>query len=284
MNDPNRNSPPTRSDRPSRSLHNERDEFIATFFRKGAQLTQELVAENERLRTRLAAVEQENAALLLQVRSDEAIRELLQKIEQLEREKDQLTSRFHEAEARSSEYAMTFAEIESELSNLASLYVASKQLHPATQVRTVVQHIREMLEQLVGARSYAIYFVSDDVTRLVPISVRGIAPDAARLQAGQGAVARVFSSGISEVCEDNDLPNRTLEEPAACVPLRLGERVVGVIALVATFEQKTRFLPVDYEFFKLLAAHAASAIVSARLLADAGERIPVIEAFADLGA
>jgi hypothetical protein len=55
------------------------------------------------------------------------------------------------------------------------------------------------------------------------------------------------------------------------------------VALFSTFEQKTRFLPVDYEFFKLLAAHAASAVVAARLFAEGGGKTPGIDAFLDLG-
>ena len=39
--------PPTPSDRPPDDLKKERDAFIQQFFRKGAQLTEELLKENE---------------------------------------------------------------------------------------------------------------------------------------------------------------------------------------------------------------------------------------------
>lgn len=275
--------PKSRSDLPPQDLHKERDVFIQTFFKKGAQLTEELLKENERLRRRMEGLEDENAALRAQVKSDNAIRELLHKIESLETEKTRLLSRFHEVEARSHEYQATFAEFEAELSNLASLYVASTQLHSTMSVRGVVRQIRELLAQLLGARAFAIYLVSDDGAELLPISHEGVRLDDVKpVAVGDGAIGGAFTSGTSSI-EEADLTACGLDKPAACVPLRLEDRVIGVVAIFSTFEQKTRFVPVDYELFKLLAGHAAAAMVAARLFADGGGKIPGIDAFRNLG-
>jgi hypothetical protein len=272
------------SDRPASDLNKERDVFIQTFFKKGAQLTEELLKENERLGKELRSIEAENAALRAQVKSDEAIRDLLRKIEALEQEKLRLVSCFRDAQAQTDEYASTFAEVESELANLASLYVASNQLHSTLNLRGVMRQIKEMLAQLVGARSFAIYFVSDDNTRLLPISIEGArAEEIGAVRVGEGPVGTAFLSGAAAIAETSDLPTRTVDSPAACVPLRVEDRVVGVISIFSTYEQKTKFVPVDYEFFKLLAAHAASAIVAARLFAERNGKTPGIEAFLDLG-
>src|SRR5579862_5513010 len=92
-----------RSDRPpvdlAAQLKVQRDSFVHTFFKKGAEFTEELLHENERLRKAQADVESENAALRTQLASDEAIRDLLRKIEDLEREKSLLLSNMREAEA-----------------------------------------------------------------------------------------------------------------------------------------------------------------------------------------
>ena len=125
--------PPRRSDRPP-SFNKERDEFIETFFKKGARFTQELLRENESLNQHIADLENENAAMRLQIKSDQAIRELLTKIEQLETEKAELVSEVREVEAKSSAVEMTYSEVETELANLASLYVASRQLHSTMSV------------------------------------------------------------------------------------------------------------------------------------------------------
>ena len=282
----NNDSPPARqeSDRPSPSFNKERDAFVETFFKKGAKFAQDLLRENEQMRQRLSELEPENAAMRLQIKSDEAIRELLGKIHDLESEKQQLVSRFREVEAKSSEVEMTYAEVESELSNLASLYVASRQLHATMRLSGVLRQLREILEQFVGARTYGVYFLSDDATELVHIAGRGLADEGhARTKPGLGPIGAAFDSGAANISEDADVHERTLNQPAACIPMRIEDRVVGVIVIVSTFEQKTRFLPVDYEFFKLLSGHAASAIVAARLFAEADRQVPGIESFLDHG-
>ncbi|MFT3769539.1 MAG: hypothetical protein QM820_29225 [Minicystis sp.] len=63
------------SDCPPEDLKKERDAFIQQFFRKGAQFTEELLKENERLRERIADLEHENGKLRAHLASDEAIRD-----------------------------------------------------------------------------------------------------------------------------------------------------------------------------------------------------------------
>ena len=138
--------------------------------------------------------------------------------------------------------------------------------------------------QLVGARSFAIYFVSDDGNELVSIAHEGVRTDELpAVRVGEGPMGHAFATGTAMIAEESDVSACNVEAPAACVPLRIEERLIGVMAIFTTFAQKPRFLPVDYEFFKLLAAHAASAIVAARLFAEGGGKTPGIDAFLDLG-
>ncbi|HTQ41733.1 MAG TPA: hypothetical protein VMI75_03180, partial [Polyangiaceae bacterium] len=69
---------PRRSDRPSAAvaaeLKQKRDAFLHTFFRRGAELTDELVHENKKLRDTIAKLEEDNASLKTQLASDRAIR------------------------------------------------------------------------------------------------------------------------------------------------------------------------------------------------------------------
>ena len=55
---------------PELDLVESKREFIETFFKRGAEFTEELVAENERLRGRLAALETENTKLRTQLAKD----------------------------------------------------------------------------------------------------------------------------------------------------------------------------------------------------------------------
>jgi len=262
---------PRRSDRPSAAvaaeLKQKRDAFLHTFFRRGAELTDELVHENKKLRDTIAKLEEDNASLKTQLASDRAIRDALRKIDDLEREKARLLSSMHQQEEITGKMTNRFAEIESELESFANLYVASFQLHISLGLRSVVRHIKELLVQLVGAKSLAVYFVDEPRRRLEPIASDGVdlaTVPAVPLQDGApgdtvaAAIERAYLTGVPHVAEGD-----VAAQPAACIPLHIDERAVGVIAVYALLEQKQRFVTVDRELFKLLGAHAAGAIVGA---------------------
>jgi GAF domain-containing protein len=286
--------PPKRetSSPPFEDIRTQRTAFVSTFFKKGAELTEELLRENERLRAAAHKIEAENAALRTQLRSDDAIREALKKIDELEREKEALLSQFTRVEAVTTRFTTRYSEIEEELANLANLYVASYQLHSAIRLPTVVQHLRELLAQLVGARSHAVYLADEKRRLLVPISSDGV--DIERLprvqlveateppRGGSALLERVFLTGVPHI-EEGDVSHSSLDAPAACLPMRIEERPVGVIAVYELLPQKERFVAVDFELFKMLAAHAATALVGAMLYAHADGKLPGLEMFRDLG-
>src|SRR5690606_12300507 len=125
-------------------------------------------------RERLLLLEAENAQLRTQVEADDAVRRLLEKIEQLEAEKKELLSRTERAEKETSQFNARFSEVENEFANLANLFVASNQLHASLSPRGVVRRIKEVLAQLVGAESYAMYLLNGEGTELVPIASEGV--------------------------------------------------------------------------------------------------------------
>lgn len=263
-----------RSDRPPVELKKERDAFLQTFFRKGAQLTTEVLEENRRLRSRLAEIETDNARLRAQVASDDAIRELLKKIEGLENEKNELVSRFREAEEASSRAVDQYAEIEGELANLANLYVAGAQLHASLDLRFKLQRIKELLNQLVGGKSFAIYLAREGGRVIESLASEGvpIAKRSIRLT-DDGILAEVLATGVARI-EKGDLDAGSFEQPVAVVPMSVEGKTFGLIVVFSTLEHKSRFLPVDFELFNLLGAQAGAALVCAKLFADADKRMP----------
>jgi len=58
--------------------------------------------------------------------------------------------------------------------------------------------------------------------------------------------------------------------------------VVGVIVIYALLEQKKGFVAVDRELFKLLGAHAATALVGAQLFDKGGGTLPSLTALAGI--
>jgi hypothetical protein len=277
---------PRRSDRPGSSaasdLKQRRDAFLHTFFRRGAELTDELVNENKRLREEILVIEEENASLKTQLASDRAIRDLLEKIEGLEREKSRLLSTVHEHEEITNRFTNRFAEIEQELESFANLYVASFQLHMSLRARTVMKNVKELLNQLVGARSVAVYFLDERANRLAPITSEGVElaslpiiplSNGSTADPVSAVIERTVLTGVAHVAD-----GEVQTPPAACIPMQLEDRVVGAIVVYALLEQKPRFVTVDRELFKLLGAHAGATLVAAHLWTTGDGRLPTPEA------
>jgi hypothetical protein len=269
------------SDAPGPDLRDERDQFLRKFSR-GAKLTDEVLREVEQLQDRLRLLEAENAGLRAKVQADEAIRDLLSKIDRLETEKRELLSRFHRAEAVNSEFTARVQEVESEFANLANLFVASNQLHSSLSPRGVTRRIKEVLAQLVGAERYCMYLANSESTELVPIAYEGVAGSSLTpVKIAESELGQALLKGSAQV-SDADPTQGSITRPAAIIPLSVDEKTVGVIAIFSTLAQKKRFDTVDFELFKLLGQHAAAALVSASLFAHTDRKLPGLEAFLDL--
>jgi len=276
-----RKSGPTGSDAPGPDLKTERDQFLKKFS-GGAKLSEEFLREVEQLQERLRHLEAENAGLRAKVEADEAIRELLAKIDRLETEKRELLSRYHRVEEVNSEFTARVQEVESEFANLANLFVASNQLHSSLSPRGVTRRIKEVLAQLVGAERYCMYLANGDNSELVPIAYEGVAGSALTpVKIADSELGQALLKGAASV-SDQDPTAGTVQRPAAIIPLTVDEKTVGVIAIFSTLAQKKRFDTVDFELFKLLGQHAAAALVSASLFAHTDRKLPGLEAFLDL--
>lgn len=251
---------------PPVDLTRERELFVRNFLRKGVEFTEELLRENDELRRRVADLEADNAALRAQVKSDDAIRDLLRTVEKLEQEKRNLLERSSQLEQASRRYEGRYAAIEQELNDLANLYVASFQLHSTMRTSHVLQHIKELLGQLVGAERFAVYVLSDDGTHAIPVGSEGILEnELVPVRVGEGAIGSVCASGTSSVRQGDPLGQGTLDDPLAVLPMLVDGQTVGVIAIVGLLEQKHAWVQVDQELFHLLGSHAAAALLSAHL-------------------
>ena len=62
-----------------------------------------------------------------------------------------------------------------------------------------------------------------------------------------------------------------------CVPLRIKDRVVGVIAMYKLLPHKKGLTGLDFKLLELLAGHAATALVSSKLYSQADRRLRTIE-------
>ena len=67
------------------------------------------------------------------------------------------------------------------------------------------------------------------------------------------------------------------EEPLVCIPLSVGDKTIGAIALYRMLVQKERFTALDHELFTLLGGHAATAILAAQLHAQSARKLNTMQ-------
>ena len=278
---------------PELDLVESKREFIETFFKRGAEFTEELMRENEKLRFRVVQLEEERRALVsAQAPTGQpgggtsgaaALRELVARIEQLEHEREGLLSRFAGVERENRDFNDRYHDIERENNNLANLYVASFQLHSTLDLRELTQIILEILLNFVGAKTFAIQLVDEERGRLRTLASEGV--DKSRVPeggAGDGRVGEVVKSGQPFIDGERLRMRADLERPLIIVPLKIRDKVVGAVIIWDLLSQKTALADVDYELFNLLAAHAASALQGAWLAAELKGRAPQLWAAVDL--
>ncbi len=219
-----------------------RAEKFLELFNQSRDFTEELLRDNERLRSRLGVLQEENK-----------------------------------------DYATRYTEIEAQNANLAGLYVASYQLHSTLDFREVIQIVQDIIVSLIGAKSYAIVLLDENTNELRTIACDGedAMPGCEDIstQLGEGILGSVARSGDSFYLSDGTV---SLDRPLAAIPLKIKDRVIGLIAIYKLLDEKHVFTAVDYELFALLAAHAATAIFSAKLYAQSERKLNTIQSFLDL--
>jgi nitrate/nitrite-specific signal transduction histidine kinase len=246
----------------------QRAAFVHAFFKQGAEFANEIVQENDRLARDVARLQRELKSLRGSLSRDP-----------------------------SGAPPVPPEALEAEIERLSSAYVASFQLHATLEIEQVLRHIRETLMQLAGASAMAVYVADEQRTKLWPVVADGT--DRALLEPislddaskSDPAIERVFLTGelfvsnavLPEGSRVGD-PSETPTGPVACIPIKLGNDVLGVIVVLALLEQKGAFSEVDMELFNLLSAHAGTALVSALFYRAAGGKAPSLAVLGDLPA
>ncbi len=261
------------------SIAKKADEFLQ-IFKKGEEFTKELIKENERLRFKVAQLEE----ALEKSEKEERIRIYEERIKMLEGELNSLLERYQKVEEENKDFASKYVEVEAENNNLANLYVASYQLHSTLDFNEVLRIVLEIIINLIGAEKFAIFLMDEKTNELLPAASEGLAlEELPKIKIGQGVIGKVSKEGegyFSERIEhskDVDVLN-----PIACIPLKIKEHVIGVISIYTLFIQKKSFSNIDYELFNLLAGHAATAIFSSKLYTQSERKLTTIQSFLDL--
>lgn len=257
---------------PAKKGEEESHEDFLHLFRRGLKFTEELLAENEKLRYRVATLESEldSSKRHGSPEGDGLVRELREKVRALEDEKARLLSSYKEVETLNRDYQTRYAEIEEEHNNLANLYIASYQLHSTMTFREVVQVINEIVINLVGVSRFTMFLTDTPSSSLHAISAEGHDMDAVKpIPFGEGPVGKAARERQRFVAEGR---TELAGGPLAVVPLATVETVVGAIVIDKLLVQKEGFTAVDNELFNLLSVHAATALLSSLLREQMGEK------------
>ncbi|HEX8824647.1 MAG TPA: GAF domain-containing protein [Archangium sp.] len=157
--------------------------------------------------------------------------------------------------------------VEAELAHLVRLRVASQRLNESLNPRELLDILQDLLVNLVGSEMLGIFELDPAGPSLVLQVSLGIdAERFRRLPLGEdpiGHAARTGSPWLADLMEEESARNRT-EGPRACVPLRLGRRVLGMMVLFELLPHKPRLEPEDRELLELLATEGARALYCAR--------------------
>ena len=255
-----------------------KSEELVEMLRKGRAFTEELMAENERLRYRVVQLEAER------INPSEL---LLKEVERLRIENSQMSqkleflhSKFQQVESENKDFAQRYVEVEEQNESLANLYVASHRLHSTLDSAEVVECIKEILLNMIGSEDFGLYMIDDETGELVRAGWEGDTagtPDYERLTLGQGLEGVVAVSGEPYFGADQSGTGT-----CTCMPLKIKERTVGVISIYALLSHKKGLSHLDHKLLELLAGHAASALISSKLYSMADRKLRTIEGFMSL--
>lgn len=243
------------------------DDFLQ-LFRKGAELTRELITENERLRQELAGLENIRKKAPAPAQSDtEQVLRL--RIAELEREKGAILERIRAVEEENADFANRQVAMESENRLLADFCAASRRLHSSLDLGEVLKLVSETIITLVEGETFSILLLNERGDTLKAVAAEGVELEAvAPVRLGDGIIGRSAITGTPFFAEKNlEDGSCDFSTPLVCLPMKINDRVVGVILLYRLMVRKKSFQPIDIELFSLLAGHAATAIFSSRLYA-----------------
>lgn len=265
-----------------------KDMLFLKLFEEGKNFTEELLRENERLRLQVAKLRSnmkdvESQYIKVDVpQMKEKIH--LQEVEigQLRQDNEELKDQFVSVEEENREFAERYVEVERQNSSLISMYVASYRLHSTLDYDEVLNIVKEIVINMIGSEKFGIYLLDEEEKELFLIANEGMdGREGERVALGAGPVGKTAESGelyvaAPEVVQDGSA------EVLACIPLKVKDRRMGVIAIEKLLIQKDGFEALDMEMFELLGKHAATAIYGASAFTVSERKRSTLEGFVGL--
>jgi hypothetical protein len=172
----------------------------------------------------------------------------------------ELENRLQELERENKELSTVCSQLRQQNEEIANLYVAKHRLHASLDAAEIMHIIEEILVELVGAEQFVILFLEKKQNVLRRVAGRNAPESTDEVSFGEGLVGRVAEAGKPFYSEAG-----SNDTPLAIIPLRAQESTVGVIVVYRLLAHKTTFTPVEHQLLELVAEHAPTALMSARL-------------------
>lgn len=262
----------------------DKTEFLVKLFDEGRQFTEDILKENERLRRAVAGskieIRQKGAEEKASLSGSEGLIQRLEAEKNLYKEKlEELQKNLVEVEKENQEFAQKYIEVEQQNTNLVNLYVAGYRLHSTLDFNEVVAIINEIIINLVGSEMFGVYMVDEETNSLQLIASEGLEErQIASITIGVGEVGQVVEKG--EIYYGGDQEKG--KNPIVCIPLKIQDQVLGIIAIFGLLQQKDGLEEVDIELFSLMADHAATAIYCAKLHTMSERKLKTMKSLLEL--
>jgi GAF domain-containing protein len=180
-------------------------------------------------------------------------------VEHAHAERERLRDRLAEIERENRRISDEYVTVQTQSSELAQLYVALDRLHSGLAREDAIAAIQEIVINVIGSEEFAVLERRGDALALV--RAFGVDPEPLRtVPLGAGAIGRAAATGRLFVAGRDGTPDPADADLSACIPLRVGDRVWGVLALFRLLGHKPSFAETDQAVFELLATHAGVAL------------------------
>ncbi|MDX1503702.1 MAG: GAF domain-containing protein [Thermoanaerobaculia bacterium] len=193
-----------------------------------------------------------------------------------------LRERLEAAERDLGELTERLVDTENQRGRLMNLYVATYQLHATLDMEEVKATIGEISRELLGAERFVLLLREEEGSRCEIALAEGFEEgsggryEGGRYEGGDPAVDQTLEDGQMR------MGGAEGSEALAVVPLRVQGAVVGAVVLLKLFDHKPTLTANDRDLLDLLAAHAASALLAARVYSNTDRKLRTLQSLVQL--
>jgi GAF domain-containing protein len=187
---------------------------------------------------------------------------------ELMEENERLRGQVGKVEADTFKFAERYALMAEQSDLLQNLFVVTHRLHATLDPDEVLMTIKEIILNLLGSDRFSIWMLDENNSgQLNLLAQEGLSDDFKNLSPADLEMARSAIAGEAWF-ETNPNRDAASTKPMAMVPLKIGERPVGLIVIHGMLGHKKSLNANDQQVLELLSGQGAVALTTARLYSE----------------